>query len=79
MPRDLGIAFTLVGGPSQLCWLKCRVVTLLLFFDLLEIETDIETNLPDMKTTLPEIKTDLHEIKTALPEIEVLFYGLDNK
>ena len=74
-----GMAFTLVGGPSQLCWLKCRVVTLLLFFDLLEIETDIEINLPDMKTTLPEIKTDLHEIKTALPEIEILFYELDNK
>ena len=63
MPWDLGIAFTLVGGLSQLC---CRVVTLLSFFDLLEIETDIETNLPDMKTTLPEIKTDLPEIKTAL-------------
>ena len=71
-----GMDFTLVGGPSQLCWLKCRVVTLLLFFDLLEIETDIKTNLPDMKTTLPEIKTDLPGIKTALPEIKTDLPGI---
>ena len=47
---SLGIALTLVIGPSQLL----ALAPLLLFSDLLEIET-----------ALPEIETDLPEIETV--------------
>ena len=48
---SLGMALTLVRGPSQLLDLAPRLALLLLFSDLLEIETA----LPEIDTGLPEI------------------------
>ena len=75
------MALTLVRGPSQLLALAPRLAPLLLFSDLLEIETalpETETDLPEIQTDVPEIETTLPEIETALPEIETEWPEIDN-
>ena len=54
------MVLTLVRCPRQLLALVRRLAPLLLFSDLLEIETD----LPEIETALPKIETDLPEIET---------------
>ena len=57
----LGMALTVVRGLGQLSALAPRLASIILFSDILEIET-----------ALPKNKTALPEIKTALLEIEIV-------
>ena len=62
------MVLTLVRGLVQLSALAPRLAPILLFSDLLEIETA----LPEIETVLPEIETVLPQMETTLPEIEIV-------
>ena len=63
---SLGMAFRLQSQAAQLLTSAPRLDQLLLFSNLLQIETDLS----EIETALPEIKTDLPETETAMPEVK---------